>query len=169
VGVLRFLLPVLLVLLVGCTGSQAVREPAIDLYAAPGSNAAEQRDLLVGRWFGEAPLKGGGRRIWLTELRDDGSFTIQFAVRHPDGRLQHQTEVGMWGVDGPIHFTITTGWVIDGTFKPANLRDASLYDAYTLIELTPERRVYRDMGSTNHYSSRRVAADFVLPDVASLP
>ena len=117
---------------------------------------------MIGRWYGEARLEGGGDRVWLTERFPDGQFKIEFILRTPRG-TEKQTEIGFWGVSANVYFTITKGWLEEGFFSPGHPEDASLYDAYEILELTEGAFRYRNFGDGSEYTLRRVSSDFVFP------
>src|SRR6266849_1692080 len=112
------LLPAALVMTsVGC-------QPLTINYVKPhDTSAASQRPLLIGRWYGEQPMKEGGRRVQITEHCPDGTLTIGFHVVESSGNLRDQTEVGWWGVSGSIYFTIIRGWLRGGRVAPADPTD----------------------------------------------
>jgi hypothetical protein len=120
---------------------------------------------MIGRWYGEAKLEGGGDRMWLAERFPDGSFQIDFVFRTPHGD-ENQTEVGLWGISAGVYFTITKGWIEQGVLQPASPEDASFYDAYEILELTERTFRYRHFGTGRSYHLRKVSPDFVFPPTA---
>lgn len=140
-----------------------VTQPTIDSIKQPDSSQEEQRALLVGKWFGDSATKEGGRRLQITQRSPDGTYKVTFRIIQPSGKIFEQSEVGFWGVAGSVYFTITKGWLEGERFSEANPADASLNDAYQVLELTQERFRYRALQSGNEYSLSRVAETFEFP------
>lgn len=137
--------------------------PAIDVTKQPDTSQEQQRSRLVGKWFGDARTKDGGRRLQITQRAPNGTYKVTFRVFEPSGQTWEQSEVGFWGVSGGVYFTITKGWVDGDSFSEANPTDASLNDAYQIVELTQDRFIYRALQSGNEYSLSRVADSFEFP------
>lgn len=137
--------------------------PAIHSVKQPDVSQEQQRALLIGTWFGDAKTKDGGRRLQITERAPDGTYKVMFRIMEPSGRIWEQSEVGFWGASGGIYFTITRGWLDGQDFSAANPTDASLNDAYQILELTNARFRYRALPSGNTYSLSRVADSFEFP------
>jgi len=140
-----------------------VTQPTIDNFKQPDRSQQEQRALLVGKWFGDAVTKEGDRRLQITQRAPDGTYKVTFRVIEPSGKVWEQSEVGFWGVSGLVYFTITKGWLEGERFSEANPADASLNDAYQVLELTQERFRYRALQSGSEYSLSRVTDAFEFP------
>ena len=147
-----------LLLTAGC-----VTDSAVDAMKPPDTSQQEQRAMLVGSWYGESVTKDGGSRAHLMRRAADGTFQVTFRVVDAAGKLTEQTEVGVWGASGPVYFTITRGWLRNGRLKPASPDDASLNDAYQILELTQDRFRYRSFQTRSEYTVNRVADTFELP------
>lgn len=155
----RVLLLAATLLFAGCA-----HVPAINASKAADHEAAEaRRNLLIGRWYGETPATEGGKRLEITDKAADGTFTIQFRVIERSGKVSDQTEVGLWGITGPVFFSITRGWLFGGQLIPADPTRATYYDAYEILELTAERFRYKSFASGEEYTVNRVSADFSFP------
>jgi hypothetical protein len=102
------------------------------LHAFKGTHdaAESRRALLVGRWYGENQTEEGGEQLELTDLDANGTFKTQFRIIERSGSVSDHSEVGLWGVSGPVYFTITQGLVRRERFSSADPTRASLYDAY---------------------------------------
>ena len=137
--------------------------PPIERYKVDDVSQAEQRLLLAGSWYSQAPLKDGGTRLQLTKRNLDGTFVTTFRLIAEDGSFKQQTEVGLWGVSGPVYFTITRGWKAARKIHKADPTDASLNDAYQILELTEQRFRYRSWQSSSEYRLERVSEDFTFP------
>lgn len=153
-----FTLAILLVI-VGCANV-----PPIESFKKPDASQAEQRAMLVGKWFGEAPTNDGGRRLQIIQRDADGTFKVSFRVIEPSGKVFEQTELGLWGISGSVYFTITRAWIEGERVLKADPTDASLDDAYDVLELTKERFRYRSVQSNNEFSLSRVADSFEFPE-----
>ena len=162
---LRILIATLSLVLCGCAlrpgGPSAVDEvkPVVAVTHA-------LRSMMLGRWYGEAPLTNGGKRQWLTERFEDGTFRIQFHTDAGEGPTS-QTEAGFWGVSGQIYFTITRGWLRGELFFPADPTDAMFYDAYEILEFSAERFRYRNPETGNVFDTRKVGEDFQFPPITT--
>ena len=99
----------------------------------------------------------------IVERRRDGSMTIRFLVIDATGKADEQTEVALWGISGPIYFTITRGWLHGRQFHPADPSQSYNYDAYEILELTRQTFRYRHFTTGSEYTLRRVAPDFDFP------
>lgn len=143
---------------VGCA-----THPAIDTFKAVDASQKTQRSLLVGKWFGEATTKDGGKRLQITQRAPDGTYEVQFRITEKSGEAWDQSEVGFWGTSGSIYFTITKGWLDGEHFSPADPADASLNDAYQILELNQERFRYKALQSDNEYTLSRVVESFTFP------
>lgn len=143
--------------------SGCAMRPAIDATKQPNMPQEIQRSLLVGKWFGDAETKEGGRRLQITYRAPDGTYKVTFRFFEPSGQMWEQSEVGFWGVSGGVYFTITKGWLDGEQFSEADPTDASLNDAYQILELTQEQFRYRALQSGNEYSLSRVVDSFQFP------
>lgn len=123
-------------------------------------NQEKTWEIMIGKWYGSQPVKDGGTRQWIAERSDDGTYKITFRRYGKNGEIEEQTEVGYWGVSGPIYFSIFKGWVKDGYLEPSNPRDPYNYDAYRIISLTDSVMEYESASSGNRYTLKKVATDF---------
>ncbi len=126
--------------------------------------ALSQRDVLVGRWYGEQERAGGKMKRWMVEAFPDGIFRITFRFYEPEGGYREQVEVGEWAISGPVYFLSTKGWIEGGTFLKADSASPELYDAYRIISLEPKLFEYEHFVSGSRYTVRRVNSSFALPD-----
>ena len=153
------LIVVFTLLSAGCAGA-----PRINARKPQDVSGASQRVLLIGRWYGEAPTTEGGKRSQITDHCPDGTITVQFHVVDNSGNAWDQTEVGSWGVSGPIYFTIIRGWLRHDRFAPADPTDANLYDAYRIEELTAHTFRYKSVSSGDEFVISRVSHSPTCPD-----
>ena len=146
------------VLLCGCA-SQAI------LTAKPpdSEEVVEKRALLVGFWFSDEPTKEGGRRYALSQKNADGTFKIHFRVIEGGRITMDETEVGLWGLSGPVYFTITKGWLHGYRLEPADPTNPYFYDAYEVLSLKEGEFKYRSYVIGDTYTSKKVQPDFELP------
>ncbi|HSS66869.1 MAG TPA: hypothetical protein VLS27_20760 [Gammaproteobacteria bacterium] len=127
-------------------------------------DADARRNLLVGTWYGSEKTKDGGRRLEIAELFPDGNMRIRFRYIKESGEHSDTTELAYWGISGPIHFTITLGWVNGDKFKPADLTKAHYYDAYEILKLDSESFRYRSFVTGNEFEIIRVEEGFNFPE-----
>lgn len=154
----RFALISAMLLAAGCAAA-----PAIHTLKPDEGAARARRDLLAGRWYGEEATEEGGKRLQIVEWNLEGVLKIRFRTLERSGRSWDQTEVGLWGISGPVYFTIITGWLQDGQFMPADPGDASFYDAYEILELNDKIFRYRSFAFGDEYTLRRVEEGFTFP------
>lgn len=118
--------------------------------------SVRQRELLIGRWMGEAPLRGGGTNTWVMQRFEDGTFKIDFKSVDPSGVSSAHTETGIWGVSGGIYFTATRGFIDDGTPEQADTSDPALYDTYKIKSLSRDSFEYKSISTGDHFWTHRV-------------
>jgi len=146
-------------LIAGCTTA-----PAIYTAKPPDSSEDSRRSLLLGWWYGEAKTKEGGKRLQITDRSVDGTFKVEFRIIEGSGKVWDQTEVGLWGISGPVYFTITKGWVGGGRFLPADPTQATFYDAYEILELSKDKFRYKHFAIGDEYTMKRVSDSFSFPE-----
>jgi hypothetical protein len=146
-------------LIAGCATA-----PAIYTAKPPDSSEDLRRNLLLGRWYGEAKTREGGKRLQIIDRNVDGTFKVQFRVIEGSGKVWDQTEVGLWGISGPVYFTITRGWIDGQRFLPANPTQATFYDAYEILELSKDKLCYKSFAIGDEYTVKRVSDSFSFPE-----
>lgn len=147
----------------GLCAALAACAPAINTYKPEDAASAAQRQMLIGHWYGEAPLEGGGIRQWIVERRADGFFKVQFHLINADGTVTNQTEVGIWGASAGIYFTKTTGWLDGDRFSRADPTDASYDDAYAIESVTADTFRMRSLAFGDTFTVKRVSETFTIP------
>lgn len=139
--------------------------PPVDMVKPELTEAAENyRDRVIGRWYGEADTKDGGRRMHLVERHPDGTMKIRFRLVSANGAVREQVESLFWGVSGPIYFTIFRGSLHGEKFEPADATQAYNYDAYEILGLGAVRFRYRHVATGNEFTVERVGPEFRFPD-----
>lgn len=118
---------------------------------------------MVGKWYGSQPTKEGGVKQHTIERAIDGSYKIVFRVTDANGKVEESSEVGHWGVSGPIYFSIFRGWLSDGRLSTSDPTSPYNYDAYKIINLSTEDFEYESFSSGNRYKIKRVPNDFEFP------
>jgi hypothetical protein len=79
-------------------------------------------------------------------------------------KINGVSEVGLWGISGPVYFTITRGWVRDQRFSPADPTQATFYDAYEILELSKDKFRYKSFVIGDEYTEKRVSDSFSFPE-----
>lgn len=116
-----------------------------------------ERESLVGRWFRQETDEQGNQLIEFAEFSVDGSFEFCFTTQTQQGEIiETIAELGDWGLVADIHFTITKGEVVDGKMYGADLDNSENYQAYKVLELTPEYFQYQHMLTHESYTLKRV-------------
>ena len=129
----------------------------------PGLSIAQEDAwvLMIGRWLGSQPIRGGGKRDWIVTRLPNGAYEIVFRVYDSDGNYEESIEIGEWGVAGPIYFSIFKGRVIDGELHGVDPTDPYNRDAYKIISITDEEFVYESFSSGNRFTIKKVANDYM--------
>lgn len=153
----------LLVCLLGCEKGSQTSERAIVPNLGIPPHEEQQRNLMVGKWYGSQPTTDGGHREWIVLRSREGTYQIAFRIHAPDGGHKDQIEVGEWGVSGGIYFSIFKGMVVDGQLEPADPTDPASYNAYRLITLNAQELEYEAISSGNRFTLKRVTPSFVFP------
>ncbi len=153
------------VVMAGCTMATTATEPGdvIDAHAKPSASEQERRDLMVGKWLGEAPMDGGRSRVALAERNNNGTYRITFRM-YDGASYEESVEVGLWGIAGPTYFTLMRGWMVDGEFRPSDASQAYYSDAYRIDQLDATTFAYRSVKTGTRYVNRRVGDDFEFSD-----
>ncbi len=123
--------------------------------------------LMVGTWYGNQPVKSGGYREHIMTRRLDGTYLVRTRHVTKDGIRPLQTEVGHWGIVGPVYFSIFRGWAEDGNVYPSNPSDPYNYDAYNVITLNSDIFRYRSYSSGTIFEVTKVPKDFEFPDIVN--
>ncbi|ODN65962.1 hypothetical protein [Methylophaga muralis] len=153
-------LAVPLIFLVGCETTQtssksvAIAKPNLSI------SQEDQWHLMVGKWYGNQPSKEGGAKQWIVERYPNGNYRIDFRTIKNDGNIESSSEVGQWGVSGPVYFSSFRGWLEGDNVKPSDPSDPYNYDAYQIIKLNNEIFEYEHFLTGNRFTLKRVSSDF---------
>jgi hypothetical protein len=124
----------------------------------------ERRSKMIGTWFGDAATKDGGRKMHIVQRLADGTQRIDFKVIGQDGTVTEQSEIGVWGISGPIYFVAIRGFIEGQQVYQADTSRPYLYDAYEILQLTPQVFRYRHIENGNEYTISRVEDGFSFPE-----
>ena len=157
---------VVLLFALGSVGCQSIHTSVekVSTIKQEMSESQEQRwQFMVGRWYGSQPAKSGGTRQQIMERFPDGTYKI--TVRHvkKSGDSETNSEVGQWGIVGPVYFSIFRGWVKNYGIEPSDTSDPYNYDAYEIIELTNTDFKYKSYSSGTIFTLKKVGSDFEFP------
>ncbi len=130
-------------------------------------SAEQKRNTLIGKWFGKIESEKGEIQRWLVERSKDGTYRIWFRVYENGKEVKSQTEVGHWGVAGPIYFSIMRGWIKDDQFIPSDPEKPYFYDAYKIVNLTDRSFIYYNFDEKLEFEVRKVGDNFRWPDIDS--
>jgi hypothetical protein len=72
---------------------------------------------LVGVWSGEYLEEGGTLKSWVQTRNADGTYSIDFSFKEPNGTIQRFTETGRW-------------WIMDRLFHELSSSDMTHPDKY---------------------------------------
>lgn len=151
---------VCIALLSSVVAAPATAADKIEVHSPAVTEAA--RKQLIGNWYGDQFTKDGSHQRWLIKRTIDGAYVAVFEALNASGKLERQSEMGMWGIRYPIYFTAVQAFRIGGFTEPADSTDATLYDAYRVVKLDDRRFRYESYTSGTVFEMRRVADDFTL-------
>jgi hypothetical protein len=159
---MKFPFLLLLALLPACASQQQCL-PVLQTDEKPEVFAdSVNRAQLIGRWVGESKVKNGGPTVkTLSERRADGTFVVQFRMEG-GGKVREQVEAGLWGFSGGIYFTLTRAIKHGARFDPVDATDASFYDAYKALVISPSEFSYRSLSTGAEFKVKKVGEDFQL-------
>lgn len=150
---------VVLIFSFGCSKTQTVpnEKPFYD------AGTEQSREWMIGNWLGQAKLDSGRERKWLVERAVDGTFKVSFRDYSEEG-YEESVEVGYWGIEQDIYFTITKGWLDGDTFTPADPTSHYYYDAYKVLYLDSSAFEYVSKGTKGRFKLKRVDDSYQLPE-----
>ncbi|MDH3588562.1 MAG: hypothetical protein OEQ74_04090 [Gammaproteobacteria bacterium] len=158
----RLLVASALLVVTACAGTMHVPLSSTDTKLWSDS-AQHDRDKMVGKWLGESDSGDGKLRLTLVERRENGTYTLTFRT-YEGHNYEEAVEVGLWGISGPVYFTIMRGWMTGGRFAPSDTTRAYYYDAYKIIQLDNATFEYQSVETGNRFVNRRVGDDFQFSD-----
>ena len=106
-----------------------------------------------------------GVRGWLIQRRADGTYTVTFKDEPSNGDIEVNQNIGLWGISGPVYFTIMQGWIEGDEISQADPADPYYYDAYKIIALQQDYFEYESFTTNNRFVVRRVSDDFSPSDL----
>ncbi len=118
----------------------------------------EAWNKMLGKWYGAQPMESGETYEWVVTRTVEGRFKLE--ARQSRGEIY--TEVGEWGLAGPIYFVIAKGWVENEIFIPTDPTDPYFRHAYEVIELTDSTFKYRAFSDGSIFTMQKVEPDFEL-------
>ena len=149
----RFLTLVLMCIAVAsCTGVSSVTR----FKESESAQTVAQREMLIGSWKGDVPIKNGGNRTWIIQRNNDGAYKVDFIFIDKSGAVSKHSEVGIWGTSAGFYFTATRGFVESGGFIGADTTDATLYDIYKITSLTQDTFEYQNLSTGNSFIVKRI-------------
>ena len=142
--------------LVSCCGIHI----AANFKPRPPAEELRVHELIVGNWVGETSIEGSGRRRFLAEHFEDGTFRLTFKTSETDGPGCIDQYVGNWGISGPIYFTIVTDTLTGHPVEATNLGSAGKNNAYAILEIDDELFEYESFSPREKFQALRVGNDF---------
>lgn len=152
----------LCLVLSSCNSTYTSRAKITESPAEKIFNDARTWTSLKGKWYGKQKRLDGQVREWLTEHKDDGTFTTTFIDHDLDGEKKTTIEYGEWGASGYIYFTILKGFIEDGEKKPIEDPEYWTRDAYYILNLNLDEFSYRDLEKQARFRAIRQTHDFEL-------
>lgn len=157
---------VLAIVLLGTGGCATTGTSAVSVVGMKPDVTQHQKkrwQLMVGRWYGDQPRKDGGRHQWLIVRSRNGWYKIDFVDTSPNGEVDKRTEVGEWGMSGPIYFTSYRGWIEGSILHRVSSSNPYNYDAYRIRRLDEKVFEYKSFATGDDYVVKRVSPDFTIP------
>lgn len=148
-------------MLAGCAST-----PAVERVKPYDQKDSAQRGMMVGTWYGEAPLKEGGQRLWLINRQADGTFMVEFLITEADGNHWRQAEAGIWGYSAGVYFTKTMAIGRPGRLSEVDPTEANYDDTYAVKSLTEDALSIQSLTFGDIFSVKRVPSSFMLPSAA---
>ena len=105
-NILKSFILVFVLAVTGCASNQTSQKEITSTKPALTLSQEDAWNILIGKWYGSQPTKEGGYKQEIMERFPEGTYKITFRVYDKNGQAKEQTEVGHWGVSGPIYFTI---------------------------------------------------------------
>lgn len=131
--------------------------------AAPiSADQQQQHKAMLGKWYGNQPLKEGGTHEWVMQRGDQGQYLAEFKTTDKNGNVRRQSEVGLWGVSGDVYFTIFMGYPHPDGIHLVDSSDPYNYDAYYILNLDETAFEYKNARSGSTYKVIKKPDDFVL-------
>ena len=124
----------------------------------------EKWDLMIGKWYGKQQLYDGSFREQIAERHADGTYKIIFKYLDYRGNVKKTTEVGIWGISGPIYFSIYRGYQKGEKTYPSDPTDPRHYTAYEIIELNNNQFKYKSYSSGNIFTLIKVKDNYSFPE-----
>lgn len=116
---------------------------------------------LAGIWFGTR-RDGANAVLWQTWKSADGAIEINFITCRRGELLQSEHQAGTWTYENGIYRTLISQWYIgDEQYSPNGGADAVDHE-YRVLELNPDRIVYRHRETRQTYEMRRTDESFEL-------
>ena len=161
---MKKLFPVMVLLVIFLSSCATTDNFNIVINKPPLSQSEEERwRLLVGKWYGNTLSESGVRREIITVRLDDGTYKIRFRISDQMQVVEERTEVGRWGISGPIYFTIYFGWIEGDEFYPSDSLAPYNQDAYRIIMLNDEIFEYEHVVVQAKFVAKKVPMDFEFP------
>jgi hypothetical protein len=117
------------------------------------------REQLIGQWH-RSDSNGAENFSELAQLNDDGSFTFTFYTYNLEGSVVDEiSELGMWGLVGDLHFTITEAEVENQQHFKADMTDNDNYHAYRVLALSDDNFTYEHVVTGEKFTLFKVQAN----------
>jgi hypothetical protein len=163
-GYMRVLILLIALAISGCANQHTFNRTVTESKPSVSISEEERWLFMVGKWYGSLPTKDGGVRQQIVERYPNGSYKITFKVIDSKGKSEESSEVGNWGISGPIYFTIFRGWLYSTGIEQADPSSPYNYDAYNIVSLTSDLFEYSHVTSGNKYKIQKVGPDFEFPE-----
>ena len=123
-------------------------------------NTVINHESLVGYWYEVHQQDDFDGDVYsITNLKNDGTFYVQFRVKKNGRTVEEQTESGTWDLkEGNIHNTITTS--INDQQLPEALYIA---DSYVILNISSNEMEYQHISTNTKFKANKVDQSFIIP------
>ena len=154
----------IVLVLTGCATTNTSNETLAGSKSDLSQTQKENWGFMTGKWYGSQPTDDGGIKQEIMVRSPQGTYQVTFRTYDKKGKYKEQTEVGHWGISGPIYFTSFRGWLNGKRFLPSDQADPYNYDAYRIIKLTNESFKYESFSSKEIFTLKKVSDNYVFPE-----
>ena len=161
---MRVLVLLTVIAMSGCASQHTLNTSVTESKPSVEASEEERWLLMVGKWYGNQPTKDGGVKQHIVERYPNGSYKMTFKITDAKGNSKESSEVGNWGMSGPIYFTIFRGWLHSTGLEQSDPSSPYNYDAYNIVSLTDNLFEYSHVTTGNKYKIQKVRPDFEFPE-----
>ena len=150
------------ILLSACSHKLTVKPLTHTEYEESLETAEHKRQILVGKWLGEQSTENGQSSRWLMNRKSNASYKVTFQSFLFGKKIDEISEEGIWGISGPVYFTVSQMLTDKGKTTSNDPRDPRYYDAYEILSLDEHAFTYQHFGNHKTFTVKKVNDRFEL-------